>query len=87
MDRCEGFARDLLVTTITQLAFMRRFTDAERLAIRAAAKSSPQVEDYLDLLSKSQDVTLTDELTVAGVQALEAAGLIAAGRAVEILAL
>lgn len=86
-DMCAGFAQQHLVTNITQLAFLRRFTDAERVAIRTAAKSNAQVEDYLDLLAKSQDVDLTDPLTVGGVQALEAGGLIATGRAAEILTL
>jgi hypothetical protein len=76
-----------LVTTVSRLAFMQRFTAEERVAIRTAAQSSPAIEDYLQMLNVSEQVDLTHALTVSGVQQLEAAGLIAAGRAAEILAL
>lgn len=75
-----------LVTTVSKLEFLNRFTTPERVTIRTAAKASPAVEDYLELLNAAEEVRLTSETTIQGVNALEAAGLIAAGRAAEILA-
>lgn len=84
--------------TITQ--FRDRFTLAEKRAIYAAAASVPDVRIWLDDLAAVtvvldpadpsrvlSGVDLEDARTVAGVQGLEAAGLIAAGRAAEILEL
>jgi hypothetical protein len=71
---------------LTKLQYMSRFTDAELAAIYTAAKASVQVEVWLDKFKLAQEIDLTDPQTIAGVQALEAAGLLAAGRAAEILA-
>ena len=71
---------------LTQLAFLRRMTQAERIAFRQAAKVDPVMEDFMDLLDLAQDVDLKDPDVIAGLQAAEAAGLLAAGRAAEILA-
>jgi hypothetical protein len=72
-------------TVITKLAFLRRFTQAERITLRGAAAQSPALADYMAMIDMAQDVTLSDPDTVAGVKMLEAAGLIAAGRTQEIL--
>lgn len=72
--------------TITKLEYLRRFTTAERVAIRAAAAANPVLEDYLKLMELAQEINLDDPDTVAAVQMLEQAGLIAPGRAVEVLA-
>lgn len=72
--------------TITKLEYLRRFTTAERVAIRAAAATNPVLEDYLKLMELAQEINLDDADTVAAVQMLEQAGLIAPGRAVEVLA-
>lgn len=71
---------------LTKVAYLKRFTQPERIGIREAAKVNAVVEDYVELLNLAQDVDLADPETVAGVQQLEAAGLLAAGRAAEILA-
>lgn len=63
-------------TALAQAAFLRRFTQAERIAIRGAAKVSPEVEDYMALLNAATYVDLADPATIVGVQQLEAAGLI-----------
>lgn len=76
----------VVVLPLTKLAFIDRFTDAELLAIREAAKTSPEVELWLWRFERAEDISLSDERTVAGVQGLEAAGLLAEGRAAEILA-
>ena len=72
--------------TITKLEYLRRFTTAERVAIRAAAAANPVLDDYLKLMELAQEINLDDTDTVAAVQMLEQAGLIAAGRAAEVLA-
>lgn len=71
---------------ITHLEFMGRFTDAELVGIYTAAKSSVAVEIWLDKFKLASDVDKDDARTIAGLQALETAGLLAAGRAAEILA-
>lgn len=72
--------------TITKLVYTQRFTQAERIGIRSAAAVSPVVQDYIELLVLAQDVNLDHPETISGVNALEAAGLLAPGRAAEILA-
>jgi hypothetical protein len=74
------------VRTLTKLAYMNRFTDVELAAIYTAAKSSVQVEVWLDKFKLAEEINLDDQATISGVQALEAAGLLAAERAAEILA-
>lgn len=69
---------------LTKLQFLRRFTAAERIAIRAS--SNPVIVDFMQLLDLAQDVRLDDADTVAGVNYLEQLGLIGEGRAAEILA-
>ncbi len=75
---------------ISGVAYLRRFTQDERIAIRDAAKTSAKLDDYLRLLestiAQGGIVNLLDEDTIAAVQMLEQVGLIAAGRAAEILA-
>ena len=68
---------------LTKLQFLRLFTTAERIAIRAS--SDPVIVDFLQLLDLAQDVRLDDPDTIQGVHYLESEGLIAAGRAAEIL--
>lgn len=74
-------------TTLTKLEYMNRFTDAELAAIYTAAKTVIAVEVWLEKFKLSTDIELTDPRTVSGVQALEDAGLLAEGRADEILKL
>jgi hypothetical protein len=83
----DGLVAAYLVTKLTKLDFLNRMTAEERIGIRAAAAVSPAIADYMAMLDAAQDVDLTDARTIGGVQALEGAGLIGAGRAAEILAL
>lgn len=71
---------------VTKLEYLRRFTQAERIAIRAAATNSPELADYLAMLDLAQDINLDDLDTIAALAMLEAVGLLAAGRAAEIVA-
>ena len=81
---------------ISKLAFRNRFTKAEKAGIEFAALDDPtapiaQRQQAAALRADLKDqeqatfINLDDEDTRTGVLTLEAAGLIAAGRAVEIL--
>lgn len=81
---------------ITKLAFRNRFTQAEKVAIEIAALDVPaatmqQRAQAAALRAHQADVAVATFIdlnrpdTRAGVQALEAAGLLAAGRAAVIL--
>lgn len=74
---------------ISGVQYLRRFTQDERIAIREAAKQSAILDDYLKLLdatiAQGGLVNLNDPDTVGAVTLLEQSGLIAAGRAEEIL--
>ena len=72
---------------ITRLQFLLRFTDAEMQSIVAAAEQSPALRAALLKWQTAEGIVLTDPVTIAGVQALEIAGIIAPGRAAEILAM
>lgn len=69
----------------TKLEYMNRFTDDELAGIYTAAKTVVQVEIWLEKFKLAEFVSLDDPRTLAGLQALEAAGLLAAGRAAEIV--
>lgn len=71
--------------TLTKLEYIRRFTVEERVAIRAAAEQNAVLADYLQLMELAQDINTGDADTIAAVTMLEQAGLIADGRAQEIL--
>ena len=74
------------VDELNKIDFLRLFTQAERIAIRQAAKVNPLVEDYQDLLNLSDVVRLSDPGVQAGVPLLELGGPLAKGRAAQILA-
>lgn len=69
---------------ISKLAFLRRFTAPERIVIRASA--DPIIVDFMGLLDMASEVVLDDPDTIAAVGYFEQQGLLAAGRAEEILA-
>lgn len=73
-------------TRITRLQFLSRFTDAEMQAVIAASDQSPALRAALMKWQTADGIVLTDPATVAGVEALEIAGLLAAGRSAEVLA-
>ena len=68
---------------ITKLAFLRRFTAEERIAIRASL--DPVIVDFLSLLDLAQEVVTTDPDTQAGIEYLVAQGLLTLERAELIL--
>jgi hypothetical protein len=70
---------------VTRLAFRNRFTTNEKIALYTAAESNVQLKVYLDDVNAATYIDLTLPETIAGVQLLEAAGIIGSGRANEIL--
>ena len=74
---------------VSRKAFLSRFTDAEAididLASIGATREAATVRRYLSKVNAAQHIDLNDEETRSGVQALEAAGLLRPGRALEIL--
>lgn len=74
------------VDELNKVDFLRLFTQAERIAIRAAAKVNPVVEDYQYMLDNAAVIRLSDPDIQVGVPLLEGAGLIGPGRAAQILA-
>jgi hypothetical protein len=83
----DSLVASYVTTKLSKLDFLDRFSVEERVTIRTAAKQNGVVQDYLELLNAAQEVNLASERTTAGVNALEAAGLLAEGRASEILEL
>lgn len=71
--------------SLTHLGFLRRFTSDERIAITQAGLSNAAIADYIKMLDVAKFINTTDDDVAAGVQALEAAGVIDVGRATEIL--
>ena len=74
---------------ITQLAFLNRFTDAEAIGIDLASigatTQAAGMRRYLNKVNAAEFIDLDRADTRAGVQALEAGGALAAGRALTIL--
>lgn len=68
------------------LQFRDRLTAEEEIAITAAGMSSPAVRVWLDRMAAAQEINRDDPRTVAGLQHMEAAGLLGPGRGAEIRA-
>lgn len=73
------------LVVITKTEFMNRFTTTELATILTASKTNAGLEVYVKKLDEADSVTINGPDTIAGVNALEAAGILSAGRAVEIL--
>jgi len=73
------------VDELHKVDFLRLFTQAERIAIRQAAKVNPVVEDYQAMLDAATIIRLSDADIQEGIPELEDAGLIGPGRAAQIL--
>lgn len=71
--------------SMTPVSFKLRFTSAERATIRAS--TNPATQDFLAIIDdpRLKEVVVGDTFTTDAVNYLEAEGLIAAGRAAEIL--
>lgn len=71
---------------LTKQMFLERLSATESSNIMAASSASPAVAAWILRLENAALVNLDDPSCVSGMQALEAAGLLAEGRAAEILA-
>lgn len=71
---------------LNKVDFLRLFYQQERIDIRAAGMVNPIIADYQYMLDAAVTVNLQDPDILTGVPLLEQAGLIAPGRAAQILA-
>ena len=71
---------------LTKTQYMNRFYDQELINIYSAAKVSVAVQVWLERFNAATEIDLDSPNVITGLQAMEAAGLIGAGRANEILA-
>jgi len=71
---------------ITKLAFRNRFTLEEKVAIEVAKETNPVIRVFSDDILVAQDIDLDNSDLISGVNYLEHIGLIATGRASQILA-
>lgn len=81
----EQVSPEAKTTRMSKLEYMNRFTDAELAGIYSAAKQSVAVEIWLEKFKLAEFIDKADPLILQGLQALESVGLLAAGRASEIL--
>ncbi len=76
-------------TKITRLAFLSRFTDAEAIALDLASMGATieaaTLRRYMSKVNAASFIDLSHTDTRNGVQALEAIGILDAGRALQIL--
>lgn len=73
------------LSVMTPYAFLRRFTQDERIAIRTAAKQVAVIEDWMYLLDHATEIDLADANLVAGMGGLVAGGLLTGTRRDQIL--
>lgn len=73
-------------TVIDGVAFLGRVTDAEYVAVLAAARQSPQIARWLDILRLRGEVEVSGETAKAAKAGLVAAGLLTPERADAIFA-
>ncbi|MBK8752353.1 MAG: hypothetical protein IPL99_12220 [Candidatus Competibacteraceae bacterium] len=74
-----------VVRLITQKQFSDRFSDAELSRLIEISQNNPEMATWFERFHAAQDINLDAPLAQNGVWMLETAGLIAPGRAVEIL--
>lgn len=72
--------------TLTYIEFRALFTSGEQEIIMTAAQQNHLILDWLLQAAGAGKIELSNPLTISGVNSLVAAGLIAPGRSVDILA-
>jgi hypothetical protein len=75
-----------LSAPISKREFLKKFTPAEYAAIKTTAAVNATLDWYWQQFLLAEFIDMSDADTIAGIDMLEQAGLIAAGRAAEILA-
>lgn len=76
--------------SLTRIDFIRRFTVAEReslkeMLLNGTATQKRKVGAFVDYLGYDDDVYLGDQYIIDSVNLMESAGVLAAGRAAEVL--
>lgn len=84
------FAAPVVVVSLPPREFWRRFTAAERetledLAVNGGAAVKKKLAAFKTYLATGGNVELSDDYIIAAVTAMESAGVLAAGRAAQIL--
>lgn len=74
------------VRILQKIDYLKRMTQTERIAIRTAGAGNAVVNDYIELMSAATTINLDDPDTIAGLNDLEAAGILAVGRSAAIRA-
>lgn len=74
------------IVQLTKLEFLNRFTDEELANILETAKTNSLIAVWIKKLELAGDIRLDDQRTIDGVGGLEQLGILAAGRAAQILA-
>lgn len=75
---------EFVSTILTNVEFLLRFTDAERIAFRSS--TVPEVIDFLALVNITPMINVGDAETISGVGHLVTANIVTQNRANEILA-
>lgn len=70
---------------ITKREFLSRISPEEYATIKAAASQNAMMDYYWQLFMVSEEIDLSFPDTISGITMMEQAGIIAAGRAAEIL--
>ena len=70
---------------LTHLEYMTLFKQEELISIYTLAKTSADVEIWLDKFKLASDISKDDPETIKGLLSLEAVGIISKGRTLEIL--
>lgn len=71
--------------TLTKLEFLRRFTQAERIAIREFAKTDVLIDDFMQLLDIAEFIDTSDQDTNNALQYLAYKSIINPSRINEVL--
>ena len=66
---------------LSNLAFLQKFTAQERQTLYTVARTNAAVEDYIKQMNAAKFIDISRSDTIAGVRALETAGLLQVGRA------
>ena len=70
---------------LSQEAFVTRLTDQEMMTIYSIAKTNVMIEVWLDRFKMAQEINLDYPFMQEGIRGLEQAGILAPGRAEELL--
>lgn len=70
---------------LSRILFLQRMTPATRIAIRAAGRSNPIIEDFLDLISATDTINLDAADTIMGVGYMRSLGLLNEAEAAALL--